>query len=103
MRIASLVCFTHFADQLYLDEAMEEVPARPDITGPRQGTGAVSSLHPSAEIVSHYQHAHLLISRLMACSDKEQSAQVCTTNKLYYEQQMLRPKVGCDVSRYAYS
>ena len=84
MRIASLVCFTQFADQLYLDEAMEEVPARPGITGPRQGTGAVSSLHPSAEIVSNYQHTHLSISRLMACSDKEQSAQVCTTNKLYY-------------------
>lgn len=27
-------------DQLYLDEAMEEVPARPDTTGPRHGTGA---------------------------------------------------------------
>ena len=78
MRIASLVCFTQVADQLYLDEAMEEIRPRPDITGPRHGTGAVSSLQPSAEIISNYQHAHLSISRLLACSDKEQSAQVCT-------------------------
>ncbi|DBA98298.1 TPA: hypothetical protein ACH3X1_001219 [Trebouxia sp. C0004] len=31
------------ADQLYLNEAMEEVPARPDIKSPRHGTGAASS------------------------------------------------------------
>ncbi|DBA98090.1 TPA: hypothetical protein ACH3X1_014710 [Trebouxia sp. C0004] len=31
------------ADQLYLNEAMEEVPARPDIKGPRHGMGAASS------------------------------------------------------------
>lgn len=62
MRIASLVCFTQVADQLYLNEAMEEVPARPDIKGPRHGSGAVSSSQPSAEIIGNYQHAHLSIS-----------------------------------------